>query len=306
MNQQAKLGGGVLIVVLLNYVFNELMDDSGLPVFMLTGRVKHATCSPVGVGSCSPDGYNATARSAFRARCEFMGDLAVNPKDPDHMDDISMTGAVRLEVMEQKGTTVPPSMDEPFTFTLVYWPGTVPEGGETNPASLLPPWAQAGAHFDGDDSPFGAVESVRKLRTVFPERSRWKPAQPTPAPDKSKDELGEIGRIALFVQLIVWDLGSEEDADAFKRTWPDLGYNALGEEKVYRCDLFASVDEPNVLVSRKVVRNIKALEAHEATEHYLRWEAERPKGATQREVLYYDTHYPRTSYAPFRTRWATV
>ena len=48
MNQQAKLGGGVLIVVLLNYVFNELMDDSGLPVFMLTGRIKHAYMLTVG------------------------------------------------------------------------------------------------------------------------------------------------------------------------------------------------------------------------------------------------------------------
>jgi len=70
------LGLGVVLVIALNYVFNELMDDSGLHVTMLTARL--------------PAGTNATARAAFRARAELTAGTMV---------DASESGALRFELM---------------------------------------------------------------------------------------------------------------------------------------------------------------------------------------------------------------
>ena len=52
MQDGVKIGFGVAAILLLNYVFNELMDESGLHVVMLTARL------PPGANDTTP----ATAR----------------------------------------------------------------------------------------------------------------------------------------------------------------------------------------------------------------------------------------------------
>jgi len=261
---KTKMLVGALVVVCLNYVFTELMDDSGLAVRIATCRFR----GPLG---------NATARAVFRATAEYAGAT---------MRDPSGSGALRFELMEHK--TADDSGD--FSALTVHWH----QPPEADPG--LPGWLAAEVD----------VRSAQRLRTVFPERSRWKEAVPIAEPG----ELGEVGRIALLVQRSVLVAADADAADQLRRGWADLGYNALGEPGVVRCDLFVYDDDPLTFVARKVFRGPQALRAHEGSDHFVRWrEATQPllsgsSQAAQTELL--DTLHPRSSPYPFRTRWATA
>lgn len=264
-----KMGLGLGVLVLLNYVFNELMDDSGLTMVLLTARL--------------PVGTNSTGRASFRAQAELTGMTT---------EDASGIGALRFELMEQQSSGGD-AENAPFTAAIV-------ARGKLGDAAL-PAWLA---------TELGPVEATRRLTTLFPERARWR----TAAPQLEPGELGEIGRTSLLVQQSSWTLKSFEAADAFKRSWPDLGYNALGEPGVVRCDLLlesTSEDgQTTQLVARKVFRHAAALEEHERSEHFARWKAgiaAAGVGAEQpREVQLFHTLLPRTSAYPFRTRWATA
>lgn len=274
-----KIGGGVALLVLLNYVFNELMDDSGLHCTMLTAPLKEYRS-------------NATARADFRARAELAGMLGVVTRE-----DLSESGALRFELLEERRDDHKEDRPWLFTAVMVHW--RRPE------AVRLPSWLS---------SELKSVQVTQHLTTVFPERSRWREAVPHPEPG----ELGELGHVALLVQQTTWTLVNAETADAFRRGWPDLGYNALGEAGVLRCDLFAveeAVDgdgggetsmTPKRLVSRKVFRDASALAAHEASEHYIHWRKGAEGTFSSQETTLYDTLLPRTSAFPFRSRWATA
>eukprot|EP00967_Tisochrysis_lutea_P115593 scaffold185313_cov36-Tisochrysis_lutea.AAC.1 len=105
-------------------------------------------------------------------------------------------------------------------------------------------------------------------------------------------------------------------ADAFAKAWIDLGYNALGEPGVVRCDLFSvdspgsATDAPRVFLSRKVFKAAADVTAHERSEHFMAWSARvqsmlGEEGLTgEREEL--GTVYPLSSPFPFRSRWQTV
>lgn len=257
----AKLGLAGLLLLVLNHVFNEFMDDSGLHVTLLTARM--------------PPGSNATARASLRARAELATSTLPDP---------SGCGALRFELMEHRGE------DAPFTAALVHWKAPAVE------AAVLPAWLAA---------ELAPVESTRRLTTVFPEVSRWKVA----APSVEAGEVGEVGYVTLLVQLQTWTLPTPDAADAFRRGWVDLGFNALGERGVVRCDLLEEPDAASSsaslrLVTRKVFRDAAALAAHEASAHYLRWRAGVGEQVAQpTESLALDTLHPRSSFHPFRSRW---
>ena len=181
---------------------------------------------------------NATARAVFRATAEYAGAT---------MRDPSGSGALRFELMEHK--TADDSGD--FSALTVHWH----QPPEADPG--LPGWLAAEVD----------VRSAQRLRTVFPERSRWKEAVPIAEPG----ELGEVGRIALLVQRSVLVAADADAADQLRRGWADLGYNALGEPGVVRCDLFVYDDDPLTFVARKVFRGPQALRAHEGSDHFVRW-----------------------------------
>lgn len=233
---------------------------------------------------------NATARAEFRGRVEYMG---------SSLTDASGTHAYRFEVMEGHDDG-----DAQFTALAVHW--------KRQEEPLLPSWLTESLQL--------SEATTARYTTVFPERSRWKEAQPAIEPG----ELGEIGRISLLAQQIRFHVDAQS-TDAFRRAWPDLGYNSLGEPGVLRCDLMEaeSTDESNAPVSdstaehgsimfiaRKVFRNAAALREHEASEHYQRWiETARPllhASTTQPPATLLDTLHPRTSPFPFRSRWMTI
>ena len=266
-----KVGLGVGLLVLLNIAFNELMDDSGLHVTMLTARL--------------PAGTNATGRAVFRAGAELAGMT---------LEDASEVGVQRFELVEGADAA-----DAPFMVALI--------SRQQLETAALPSWLA---------SELGPVELTQRMTTIFPERARWK----ITAPHIEPGELGEIGRVGLLVQQVTWSLGSAETAEAFRRNWPDLGYNALGETGVVRCDLLL-VDPPSGgdgaagptrFVTRKVFRDSTALRAHEKSEHFERWKASIDAEANGKanalsitESRTYHTLLPRTSAYPFRSRWST-
>ena len=249
-----KAGVGLAVCVGLNYVLNELMDDSGLHVTMLSTHLESARA-------------NASALDAFRA----ISILAESMQDP------SETDAIRFELCEDRGLVghVPSIL-----VTMVHRQLRDP---------VLPPWLAE--HL--------TLVSKTKLRTVFPERSRWRTSSHTIEPGA----MGEVGRLALLVQQTTHRIKAE-DADAFRRSWSDLGYNALTEPGVVRCDLLQAED--GSFVTRKVFRHAAALEAHEASAHYRRWkEVASAMVAEPSSTLTLDTIHPRTSIFPFRSQWAT-
>lgn len=250
----------------------------GLHVFTVTARL-----------SAEARG-NATARAYLRAQAEHLG---------GSLSDPSGTGALRFELMEHRaaataGTDGASGDDQAFTALLVHW--------QRAEEAVLPAFLQP--HLP-------VVVAVQRYRTVFPGRSGWAEAPPTAEPG----ELGEIGRVSLLVQQTTLSVHAA-DADAFRRLWPDLGYNALGEPGLVRCDLLEQVADGEqegataTFVSRKVFRHATALAAHEASEHAQRWrEATAPLLAGKdgkRAVTMLNTLHPRTSPHPFRSRWATV
>jgi hypothetical protein len=46
---------------------------------------------------------------------------------------------------------------------------------------------------------------------------------------------------------------SADGVASFKQAWTDLGYNALGEPGVVRCDLLQDATTPTVFLARKVI-----------------------------------------------------
>ena len=259
----AKLAVPAVAVLLgLNYVFNELMDESGLHITVLTASLESAK-------------GNSSALNAFRA----ITDVA------DGMSDPSDCGALRFEISEDRqlladGT---PTIDVTFVHRQRF----------DQPA--LPAWLASGGL---------TLRSEVRLRTVFPERSRWRVVSRTTEPGS----LADIGRIALLVQQVTHYVKADA-IDAFRRSWTDLGYNALAEagHGVLRCDLMQSDERSTTFVARKVFRHAAALKAHEASEHYSRWRqlvSPMMSGQDSPATLL-DTVHPRTSIMPFRSRWTT-
>ena len=230
-----------------------------------------------------PAKTNATMRSVFRANVEH---------DSLTLADASGTGALRFELMEHKGANGD-GTSPPFTTLLVHRHRQDDTALPTNIAPHLP-----------------VVERISRYRTVFPERSRWREARPVAEPG----ELGEIGRVSLLVQEARMVVDAEH-ADPFRRLWPDLGYNALGEADVVRCDLLqedkdGGTGTSSTFLARKVFRNAAALAAHEVSEHYVRWQEAAASlikdGPGTIPATLLDTVAPISSPSPFRTRWATA
>ena len=98
------------------------------------------------------------------------------------------------------------------------------------------------------------VESTVRLRTLFPERTRWRQMKWQP----QEGELPELGSLALLVEQTTFTMQDEAAAAAFARSWSELGHNSLGELGVVRCDLLQEVARPHVLVARKVFRSAEA------------------------------------------------
>ena len=229
------------------------------------------------------DGRNDTARWVFRTYAEHVS---------DHLQDASGTGALRFEVTEHRprpGTAA--DDDRVFTALLIHW--------HQQDRAELP--AVLASHLT-------SVESVVRYRTVFPERARWKESKPAIEPGG----LPELGWVALLVQQTTITVAAD-DADAFRRAWPDLGYNALGEPGVVRCDLLEEAAEEEeeaatttTFLARKVFRHNDALQAHEATAHFAEWSgAIEPLLKAKSEPVYLDTISPRSTPYPFKTRWAS-
>lgn len=144
---------------------------------------------------------NATALAAFRAHIDRAESLA----------DPSEVGALRFELLEHKKLSDIP------TFNAL----TVHNRRHEDPK--VPAWLAA-----------AALEpvSVVRLRTVFPERSGWREA----VPHIEEGALGEVGRLALLIEQTTLHV-TADSIDTFRRGWTDLGYNALSEPGVVRCDL---------------------------------------------------------------------
>ena len=148
-----------------------------------------------------------------------------------------------------------------------------------------------------------AGDDVRRLRTVWPERSRWRQRRALPA---SKDELPALGEADLLAQHSELSVRPEEAA-AFQHAWTDLGYNALSEPGVVRCDLLREEARPHVFLARKVFRDAAALAEHERSPHFARWrEATRGAlGAGPAPATLHDTLHPENYVHPFRSSWAS-
>ncbi len=266
---------------MLNYVFTELMDDSGLYVEAYSGRLrtdaKPELCAMIDEKECS----DAEAAKIFRGLLEVACD--------EHGEQqLGASGGLRLEVAEHKAA-VPPAGDDveaPMPTFGVWQVGKSPE------PSALPQLLSAKLD----------LADRLSLRTVWPERAKWRVgSKPT---GKEKPFRPHVGRYGLLVQQVTMEVHAD-GADAFKRLWPDLGFRALTEPQLLRCDLLQSVDDPRVFVARKVFKFARAMEAHEASVHYSTWrEAAAPllKGEPAEAVLM-DTHYPITWVVPFRTLW---
>ena len=231
------------------------------------------------------DCRNDTARWVFRTYAEHVS---------NQLQDASGTGALRFEVMERRAT--PADGDVLFTALLIHW--------HRQDRAELP--SVLASHLT-------SVESVVRYRTVFPERARWK--QPKPATEPG--ELPELGWVALLVQQTTVTVAAD-DADAFRRAWPDLGYNSMGEPGVVRCDLLEEAAEEEeaagesgtaataTFLARKVFRHKYALDAHEASAHYAEWSGVvAPLLKAKSAPVYLDTISPRSTPHPFKTRWAS-
>ena len=257
---------GVAVLVGLNYVFTELLDESGLHVLLLTGTLETAR-------------GNATALAAFRALADFA----------DEMSDPSESGALRFELIEQQ----PPPPQQQHSGYVPVISATLVHRRPLAGTPMLPQWL-------GMSTNDFKVRETLRLRTVWPERARWL----VPSYSIEPGSLREIGRLSLLVQQRTHRV-EKEAADAFRRSWTDLGYNALTEAGVLRCDLLQSDEEPTLFVARKVFRHSAALVAHEASAHYARWrDAVLPALSGTATTMLFDTIHPRTSIMPFRSRWA--
>lgn len=152
-----------------------------------------------------------------------------------------------------------------------------------------------------------APTAPEHYRTVFPERARWLQHKPIPE-DGMHAAVGDLELLAQHLHLTV----AASRVDELKQSWIDLGYNSLGEAGVVRCDLLQHASEATIFLARKVFRGQRALEAHEASEHYLRWRSlalsdgeGSPLVATQ-SVQLLNTLHPRSSPQPFASGWKTI
>lgn len=221
---------------------------------------------------------NVTAVDDFRAFAEHTSTSLKDPSD---------SSALRFELMQLRNVQSDGSGAATFAAWQIHWQRPETVG--------LPAWLT---------TELTPSQPVRRFVTVFPERSRWREATPHVEPG----ELGEVGRVSLLVQLSTLRVPTTE-AEGVRRGWPDLGYNALGEAGVVRCDLIEEAsndgEATTTFVARKVFRNSLALRAHEDSEHFQRWrEATQPLlvgGAVETQLL--DTLHPRSSPFPFRSRW---
>ena len=151
------------------------------------------------------------------------------------------------------------------------------------------------------------VEATVQLRTLFPERTRWRQVKWQP----QEGELPELGSLALLVEQTTFTMQDEAAAAGFARSWSELGHNSLGEPGVVRCDLLQEVARPQVLVARKVFRSAEARREHEASPHLAQWrkrvgDALGAAAAAPPPRVQLDTVFPRSSPFPFRSGWATV
>ena len=72
-------------------------------------------------------------------------------------------------------------------------------------------------------------------------------------------------------------------------------------------DLMQEEGRPGSFLARKVFRGASALAAHEASAHFRAWQQRvaRALEAVADAPALHATLHPRTSYAPFRSRWAS-
>ena len=260
----AKLLLGVAALLAANYALTELMDDSGLSVVVVRGALPAAPADP-------------TAEASFRARAAATA-----------AELLAADGSVvRLDVARAKAAAAGPP-----AFELMLVSRSAGEAAAELPAAL----AAASGELALAGSPL-------RLRTVFPERSRWRTAVPPPPKPEDPPIVGEIDLLVQQATLTV----RPDAADAFKRAWADLGHNAYGEAGVVRCDLLHHAEQPHVFVGRKVFRGADALAAHEASPHYLRWREATSAllDAAGPAATLLDAVVPDASPFPLRTRWST-
>lgn len=248
------LGLGVLL--LLNYLFNELMDESGMHMVIVTGRIAEPARS--------------AGATLFRSKAAKAANALV-----------ASGAAARVELLQHKGPD-----ESSYAFVTVRRHSTTPEAAIATAvdAGLVAKGATAAAY-----------------RTVFPERARWQLARVV-AEEGMHEQVGYLELLVQQVQFTVPD----DAVDALKRGWPDLGYNALGEGGVVRCDLLQDASRPGVLLARKVFRGLRALEAHERSAHYLRWREQFGAVVRAEPPVMLNAVHPRSSPYPFQTAWATA
>ena len=258
------------MVLLLNYVFNEMMDESGLHVVIVTGTLPRSRLGPVDV-------------SNFRAHAARLGDEAV----------AANSKLLRSELLQYKSVGGVEGVAAPYAFVRVH----------RHPMSASEAVAAAAAAgVESDATP------PQVLRTIFPESGRWRQARPTPE-EGMHSMVGFLELLAQHTTITV----PESGVAAFKRGWTDLGYNALGEPGVVRCDLMQDASQPTRFVARKVFRGAHALMAHEESDHYLRWRHEllAHEGTDQLSIRVetaelLNTIHPRSAPQPFQTAWKTI
>ena len=262
--------------------------EQGLPVLMVTARLAQQP-------------RNASGEALFVADASAVASYNVQ-SDP---------GVQRLDILELRSADATTS-DATYSFLQVR------TRGGSGDAEALPEQLTAGLN----------VESSLQLRTVFPERSRWRQAgrQPRsarrPRPyaltrraarrqmvwQPREGEPAQLGSLALLVEQTTYAV-SEDAAAGFARAWGELGYNSLGEPGVVRCDLMQEAARPHVFVARKVFVSAEAKAAHEASEHLAAWRervalnTDNVVGMRPRQL---NTVYPHTSPFPLKSGWHTV
>jgi len=251
---------GMVVLLGLNYVFTDLLDESGLPVLMVTARLPQQP-------------RNATREALYLADASAFAAARV-ANDPELQ---------RLDILQLRPADAA-TTDATYSFLEV-----LTRGSDVN---ALPEYLTAPLR----------VETTVQLRTLFPERTRWR--QMTWQPKEG--ELPELGSISLLVEQTTYTVEDEAAAHGFARAWSELGYNSLGEPGVVRCDLLQEVARPQILIARKIFRGTDARREHEASPHLAQWRERVGSSASVFALGQLDTIFPRSSPFPFRSGWTTV
>jgi len=279
---------GALAVLGINHVMNNLMEESGLPALLSHGRL---VTSPA---------RNASATALFVAAASDKADALL----------ASSGSLMRIEIMAERptfGRSLDGEVAPPTSFSLVQVHRRTASAEDVTLTALADAAASVSSRL--------RLDPPIRLRTVFPERSRW-----ALGPTTTTAELPELGQLALIVELKRIEVVAQH-ADAFAKAFVHLGYTSLGEPGVLRCDLFVEDVRATTVtdggpaplaafLARKVFKTSADAAAHAGSEHYVAWAARvQPMlggnglAAARQEL---DTIYPHTSPFPFRSGWQTV